>query len=658
AALVEVEYETLPAVSTIEAAVADGAPLVWDEAPGNVCFDWEIGDREATDEAFRTAAHTVSLELVNQRIVPSAIEPRAVNADYNPGTGEYTLYKNSQNPHVDRLILCAYVFAMPEHKMRVVAPDIGGGFGSKIPQYPEDVICLWAAARVERPVKWTSDRSEAFLTDAHGRDHVTKVELALDAEGRFLALRSRTRANLGAYLSLFGTATPTYLHGPVFAGAYTTPAIWVNVKGIFTHTNVVDAERGAGRPEATYQIERIVDAAAWELGMDPVEIRRKNFIRDFPYQTPVALNYDSGDYDATLDIALAESEWDTFEERRAEAAARGKLRGIGISTFTEACGVAPSRIAGALGARAGLYEAGQVRLHPTGSATVFTGSNSHGQGHETTFAQIVSDYLGIPFDQVEIVHGDTGQIPFGMGTYGSRSLAVGGSAIVKAMDKVIAKGKKIAAHLLEAAEADLEFADGSFTVAGTDRSKTIAEVAFAAYVPHDYPIEEVEPGLDEIAFYDPTNWTFPAGCHIVEVEIDPETGKVELARVTTADDVGRVINPMIVAGQLHGGLAHGLGQALLEHARFDEDGTPLGDSYMTYALPRAADLPRFDTHEHNTPTEVNPLGAKGVGEVGAIGVPPAVVNAVVDALRQHGVRHLDMPLTSEKVWRAIHQPRA
>lgn len=658
AALVDVAYEPLPAVPTLEAATADGAPLVWDEAAGNLCFDWEIGDREATDAALGTAAHVVSLNLVNQRIVPNAIEPRAVNADYDAGTGKYTLYKNSQNPHVDRLILCAYVFAMPEHKLRVIAPDIGGGFGSKIPQYPEDVICLWAAAKVKRPVKWTSDRSEAFLTDAHGRDHVSTVELALDEDGRFLALRSQTHANLGAYLSLFGTATPTYLHGPVFAGAYTTPAIWVSVKGVFTHTNVVDAERGAGRPEATYQIERIVDVAARELGMDPVELRRKNFIRDFPYQTPVALCYDSGDYDATLELALEESGWHAFEERRAEAARRGKLRGIGISTFVEACGVAPSRIAGALGARAGLYEAGQVRFHPTGSVTVFTGSHSHGQGHETTFAQIVSEYLGVPFDQVEIVHGDTGEIPFGMGTYGSRSLAVGGSAIVKAMDKVIAKGKKIAAHLLEAAEQDVEFSHGSFTVAGTDRAKTIGEIAFAAYVPHDYPLEEVEPGLDEIAFYDPINWTFPAGCHVAEVEIDPDTGEVELVRVTTADDVGRVINPMIVAGQVHGGLAHGIGQALLEHARYDAEGTPLHGSFMTYALPRAADLPRFDVHHHNVPTEVNPLGAKGVGEVGAIAVPPAVVNAVVDALREHGVRHLDMPLTSEKVWRAIHPARA
>lgn len=660
AALVHVEYEALPAVASIDDATADGAQAVWDEAPDNLCFDWEFGDEAVTAEAFEKADHVVSLDLVNQRIAPNAIEPRAVNADYNPGTGEYTLYKTSQNPHVDRLILCAFVFQMPEHKLRVIGPDVGGGFGSKIPEYPEDVICMWAAGKLGRPIKWTADRSESFMTDTHGRDHKTRVELALDSEGHFLGLRSHTHANLGAYLSLFGTVTPTYLHGPVFAGAYKTPAIYVNVKGVFTHSAPLDAERGAGRPEATYQIERIVDVAADELGIDPAELRRRNLIGldDFPYQTPVALQYDIGDYEATLDLALEHAGYTTFEERRSEARTRGKLRGIGISTFVEACGIAPSAVVGALGGRAGLYETGHVRVHPTGSVTVYTGTQSHGQGHETTFAQIVSDYLGVPFDNVEVVHGDTGQIAFGMGTYGSRSLAVGGAAIVKAMDKIIEKGRKIAAHQLEAAVEDIEFKDGAFTVSGTDRSKSFGEVAFAAYVPHDYPIEEVEPGLDEVAFYDPTNWTYPAGTHVAEVEIDPETGVVDLVNVTGADDLGRIINPNIVAGQLHGGLAHGIGQALLEHCQYDQNGQLLTGSFMNYTMPRAADLPFFNTVHNTTLCTHNPLGVKGVGEVGAIGVPPAVINAVVDALSHLGVKHIDMPATSERVWNVIRNASA
>lgn len=653
AAQVQVGYSRLPAAGNLKVAIRDGAPLVWDEAPGNICFDWEIGDKAATDAAFDNAAHVASLELVNQRKAPNAIEPRAANASYDPSSDSYTLYKTSQNPHVDRLILCAFVFQIPEHKLRVVSPDVGGGFGSKIAEYPEDVICLWASKRVGRPVKWTAERTESFMTDTHGRDHVSKVELALDSEGRFLGLRSQSYANLGAYLSLFGTVTPTYLHGPLFAGCYTTPAIWVNVKGVFTHTAPTDAERGAGRPETTFQIERIVDVAAREMGIDRAEIRRKNFIREFPYQTPVALQYDSGDYDSTLDLALEKSKWASFDARREESRRRGKLRGIGMSTFVEACGIAPSAVVGALGGRAGLYEMGHVRVHPTGSVTVYTGTHSHGQGHDTTFAQVVSDYLGVPFENVQLVHGDTKEVGFGMGTYGSRSLAVGGTAIVKAMDKVIAKGKRIAAHMLEAAEADIEFKGGNYTVVGTDRSKSFGEVAFAAYVPHDYPIETVEPGLDETAFFDPTNWTYPAGCHIVEVEVDPDTGKVDLISVTCSDDVGTIINPMIVAGQIHGGLVHGIGQALLEHVRYDDDGQLVDGSFMTYTFPRASDVPQFNVHHHTTPSTVNPLGVKGVGEVGAIAVPPAVINAVVDALSEYGVKHIDMPATPETVWRSM-----
>ncbi|MFQ5747181.1 MAG: xanthine dehydrogenase family protein molybdopterin-binding subunit [Gemmatimonadota bacterium] len=658
AALVELEVEDLPVVASLSAALAPDAPLVHDEAPGNLCFDWELGDDAATNEAFAGAAHVTSLDLVNNRCIPNAIEPRAAIAEFEPATGQYTLYTTTQNPHVIRLLMGAFVLQIPEHKLRVVAPDVGGGFGSKIFHYPEEAILTWAAGKLARPVKWTAERSESFQSDAHGRDHETHAELALDAEGRFLGLRVRTAANLGAYLSTFGPSVPTYLYATLLAGCYATPAIHCAVRGVFTNTVPVDAYRGAGRPEAAFVLERLVDTAAREMGLDRAEIRRRNFIREFPYATPVALEYDSGDYEATLDMALEAADWAGFEARREEAAARGKLRGIGLSTFVEACGIAPSAVAGALGARAGLYEAAQVRVHPTGSVTVFTGSHSHGQGHETTFAQIVSDLLGVPFEQVEVVHGDTQQVPFGMGTYGSRSLAVGGSAIVRALEKIIAKGTRIAAHLLEASEADVGFADGRFTVKGTDRSKTIGEVAMAAYVPHDYPIDELEPGLEEGAFYDPKNFTYPAGAHVVEVEVDPETGVVEVVGVTVADDVGRVVNPMIVAGQMHGGLAQGIGQALLEGCRYDEAGQLLTGSYLGYAMPRAADFPSFSTGNHVTPCEHNPLGVKGCGEVGAIGVPPAVINAVVDAVAHLGIRHIDMPATPERVWRALREARA
>ena len=562
AALVDVSYEGLPVVVSSQQAVAEGAPLVWDEAAGNVCFDWELGDKAATEAAFEGAPHVVSLDIVQNRLIPNAIEPRVAIGDYEAARDAYTLYTTTQNPHVIRLLMGAFVLHIPEHKLRVVSHDVGGGFGSKIFHYPEEVIAMWSSIKIGRPVKWTAERSESFMSDAHGRDHVTRAELALDDEGRFLGLRVHTLANLGAYLSTFGAAVPTWMYAPVFSGCYSTPAIYSEVKGIFTNTVPVDAVRGAGRPEASFMLERLVDVAARKLGIDPVEIRRKNFIRpdQFPYQTPVALEYDIGDYEGTLDLVLDLSDWAGFEARKEESSAKGKLRGIGLSTFVEACGAAPSAVAGALGARAGLYEVGQVRMHPTGSVTVFTGSHSHGQGHETAFAQLVAESLGVAFDQVEVVHGDTGEIPFGMGTYGSRSLAVGGSAIHKAAEKIVTKGMKIAAHLMEADEADVLFADGTFTVAGTDKSVGIGDVAFAAYVPHNYP-EGLEPGLDETAFYDPGNFTYPAGAHVAEVEIDPETGVVDLVAISCADDVGRIINPMIVEGQLHGGLAHGIGQA-------------------------------------------------------------------------------------------------
>ena len=657
AALIDIDYQELPAVASLAAARADGAPLVWDEADGNLCYDWEVGDRAAAEEAIAGAAHTVSIDVVNQRLVPNAIEPRAAIGSFDPTTDVYTLYTTSQNPHLIRLLLGAFVLGLPEHKLRIVAPDVGGGFGSKIPHYAEEAIITWTAGRLGRPVKWTSDRSEAFVSDTQGRDHISTATLGLDEDGKFVGLKVSTQANLGAYLSTFATCVPTYLYGILFAGPYTTPAIYCEVEGVFTNTVPVDALRGAGRPEATYLLERLVDKAAAATGIDRVDIRRRNFIREFPYQTPVALQYDQGDYDATLDLALEASDWDGFEARRSEAAGRGKLRGIGISTFIEACGIAPSAVVGSLGARAGLYEVGSVRVHPTGSVSVFTGTHSHGQGHETTFAQIVAETLGVDFEAVDVVHGDTNAIPFGMGTYGSRSLAVGGTAIYNAVQKVIAKGKKIAAHLLEASEEDIEFADGNFTVAGTDRSKSIGEVALTAYVPHNYP-EGLEPGLEETAFYDPLNFTFPAGTHVAEVEVDPETGVVELVAVTGADDVGRIINPMIVNGQLHGGLAHGIGQALLEHCEYDAEGQLVTGSYMNYTMPRAGDLPNFNINHNTTHCTHNPLGVKGVGEVGSIGVPPAVINAVVDALSPLGVTHIEMPATSERVWQAIQAAQA
>ena len=653
AEMIELDLEDLPAVVSMPKAHEAQVP-VHDEAPDNVCYDWELGDGEGVTAAFANAAHVTTLEFTNNRLVPNPMEPRCAIGEYDENDEHHTLYTTSQNPHVIRLLMGAFVLSIPEHKLRVYAPDVGGGFGSKIYHYAEEAFVTWAARELRRPVKWTSDRSEAFMSDAHGRDHVTKAELAMDAEGKFLGLRVDTFANMGAYLSTFAPCIPTWLHATLLAGQYTTPVVHCRVRAMFTNTVPVDAYRGAGRPEATYLLERIINKAAQEMGIDQCELRRRNFIRTFPYDTPVALQYDTGDYDATLNKVLDMAGYDDFPRRRAEAAGRGKLRGLGLSCYIEACGIAPSSLVGALGARAGLYEAATIRVNPTGSVSVFTGSHSHGQGHETTFAQVVSDALGIPYESVEIVHGDTDKVPFGMGTYGSRSLAVGGSAIMKAVDKVVAKGKKIAAHLLEASESDIVFEDGQYKVAGTDKAKAFAEISLAAYVPHQYPIEELEPGLEETAFYDPKNFTFPAGSYLCEVEVDPETGKVEIVGMWAADDFGNVVNPMIVEGQVHGGLAQGIGQALLENCVYDEFGQLVSGSYMDYAMPLAVDLPSFDVETvEGTPCTHNPLGVKGCGEAGAIGSPPAVVNAVVDALKDYGVDHIEMPVTPLRVWQTI-----
>ncbi|MRD46479.1 molybdopterin-dependent oxidoreductase [Caenimonas koreensis DSM 17982] len=649
---VEVDYGVLPAV--VDVVDAKGATALHDAAPDNHCYKWALGDKAAVDAVFASAAHVTKISLTNNRLIPNAMEPRAAIGSFSRANDEYTLYVSNQNPHVERLLMTAFVLGLPEHKVRVIAPDVGGGFGSKIFLYAEDVALTWAAKQLNCAIKWTADRSESFLTDAHGRDHASTAEMAMDKDGKFLAMRVHTDANLGAYLSTFSTAVPTILYATLLAGQYTTPMIHVEVDAWFTNTAPVDAYRGAGRPEATYLLERLVSRCAWDLGLGQDTIRERNFIKNFPYQTPVALQYDVGDYQAAMDKARDLADVAGFAARRAASEAKGLRRGLGYSSYIEACGIAPSNIAGALGARAGLFECGEIRVHPTGSVTVFTGSHSHGQGHETTFAQVVAARLGIPVENVDVVHGDTGRVPFGMGTYGSRSISVGGAAIMKALDKIESKAKKIAAHLMEAGDADIEFKNGEFTVKGTDKKIPFGQVALTAYVPHNYPLDKLEPGLNETAFYDPVNFTFPAGTYICEVEVDPQTGVVRIDRFSAVDDFGTIINPMIVEGQVHGGLVQGIGQAMMENCVYDkESGQLLTGSMMDYALPRADDLPQFKLGTVCTPCTHNPLGTKGCGEAGAIGSPPAVINAVLDALHPLGVTELDMPASPSRVWEAI-----
>ena len=654
---VQVDYDVLPAVVDVRDAAT--GPQLHDAAPNNKCYKWVLGDKGNVDAAFANAHHVTKLDLINNRLVPNAMEPRVAIGNYSRATEEYVLYVSNQNPHVERLLMTAFVLGLPEHKVRVIAPDVGGGFGSKIYLYAEDVALTWAAKEVNRSIKWTCERSESFLTDAHGRDHVSHAEMAMDKDGKFLGMRVHTHANLGAYLSTFSTAVPTILYATLLAGQYTCPQIYVEVDSWFTNTAPVDAYRGAGRPEATYLLERLVSRCGWEMGLSQDEIRKRNFINSWPYQTPVALQYDTGDYRGCMDKAQDMADVAGFPGRKAASAARGLLRGIGYSSYIEACGIAPSNIAGALGARAGLFECGEIRVHPTGSVTVFTGSHSHGQGHETTFAQVVAARLGVAVDAVDVVHGDTGRVPFGMGTYGSRSISVGGAAIMKALDKIETKAKKIAAHLMESSDADVEFANGEFTVKGTDKKVTFGQVALTAYVPHNYPLDKLEPGLNETAFYDPTNFTFPAGTYICEVAIDPATGVTRVETFTAVDDFGTLINPMIVEGQVHGGLVQGIGQALMENCVYDrETGQLLTGSFMDYAMPRADDFPEFKIGNICTPCTHNPLGTKGCGEAGAIGSPPAVINAVLDALHGLGVKEFDMPASPHRVWEAIQAAKA
>ena len=647
---VKVDYSELKAVTAAVDALKPDAPQLHPEADGNLIYDWEIGNAKETDAAIAGAAHVTTMHIVNNRLVPNAMEPRAALGHYDKAEDHYTCWTTSQNPHVARLVMSAFYNVAPENKLRVIAPDVGGGFGSKIFIYPEEIVCLWASKRTGVPVKWVADRTESFLTDAHGRDHVTEVKLGFDKDNRMIGLKVDTIANFGAYMSLFSSSVPTYLYATLLSGQYNIPAIHANVRAVYTNTAPVDAYRGAGRPEATYLVERTVETAARELGVSPAELRRKNFIRQFPHQTPVIMNYDAGDYEASLDAAMKAADYAGFEARRAEAKKRGKLRGIGMSNYIEACGIAPSAAVGSLGAGVGLWESAEVRVNAVGTIEILTGSHSHGQGHETTFAQLAADRFGVPIDSVSVVHGDTDKVQMGMGTYGSRSGAVGMSAIVKALDKVEKKAKKIAAHLMEADEGDIVIEDGACKVAGTDKSVPWFQVALAAYTAHNLP-GGMEPGLKEGAFYDPSNFTFPAGCYICEVEVDPETGVTQIVQFVAADDFGNIINPMIVEGQVHGGIAQGVGQALLEGAVYDAaSGQLVTASYMDYTMPRADDLPSFKVSTSNTPCPSNPLGIKGCGEAGAIGSPPAVINAITDAI---GNNDLTMPATPQTVWAAI-----
>jgi carbon-monoxide dehydrogenase large subunit len=649
---VKVDYAVLPAVADLAAAQKSGTAQIHEVAPNNTIYQWHIGNPKGAEAAFRSARHVTKLDIINNRLVPNPMEPRAALAEYDAGSDQLTLWNTSQNPHVARLVIAAFVGMAPEHKLRVIAPDVGGGFGSKIFIYPEEVVALWAARRVGHPVKWTSDRSESFLADAHGRDHITHAEMAFDADGKILGLRAKTIANIGGYMSTFSSAIPTYMYATLLSGQYAIPQIYCEVDAVYTNTVPVDAYRGAGRPEASFVVERLIEIGARELGQDPADLRRKNFVRAFPHQTPVIMAYDAGDYDASLKKAMELADYKGFSKRKREAARRGKLRGIGMSAYIEACGIAPSQAVGSLGGGVGLWESAEVRVNPTGSVEILTGSHSHGQGHETTFAQLVSDRLGLPIENISIVHGDTDKVQFGMGTYGSRSGPVGMSAIVKALDKIEAKAKKVAGFVLEAAEGDIEFKDGKFTVAGTDKSAAWGDIALNAYIAHKFTGQQLEPGLKESAFYDPTNFTFPSGVHICEVEVDPETGNTDIVAWSAVDDFGVVINPMIVEGQVHGGIAQGVGQALCENAHYDKDGQLVTGSFMDYAMPRADYFPTIKVDTTMTKCPSNPLGIKGCGEAGAIAAPAAVINAITDAI---GTEAVAMPATPPTVWAALQR---
>ena len=655
--LIEVDYEPLPVSMGARATTEYRAQQLHDEIPNNTAYTWALGDEDGMRRAFAEAAHVVELDLINQRLIPNAMEPRACMAEWDNATEEMTVWTTSQNPHPIRLLLSGFTLGIPENKLRVISPDVGGGFGSKIFHYPEEIIVPWVARAINRPVKWVATRSESFMTDSQGRDHVTNVRMAMDATGTITGLHVQTWADQGAYLSTFAPLIPTALSITLFSGLYKIPGIWGEMKGTLTNTVPVDAYRGAGRPEASYLLERIVEKGAQKMGMDPIAFRRHNLIPadEFPYQTPVAFQYDSGNYQGLFDKLEEISGYGDLRAEQEAKRAEGKLWGVGVSGCIEASGPAPSAVAGSLGSAVGFWESGTVRVHPTGKVTVLTGSHAHGQGHETTFAQIVGDELNIPLEDIEVVHGDTGRVPFGMGTYGSRSAAVGGSALVRSATRVREKMTKIAAHQMESRPEDVYFDDetGNIRVRGaTDDGMSFFEVALAAYTAHDLP-PDIEPGLDETAFFDPSNFTFPNSAHIAVVSIDRETGEVTLEKYFGVDDVGNVINPLIVDGQLVGGVAQGVGQALWEHGIYGDDGQLLTGSMMDYAMPRADRFPHIETGRIETPSPTNPLGVKGAGEMGTIAGTVTVANAVVDALSPLGVDHVEMPFTAERIWQTI-----
>jgi len=645
AELIQVDYDVLPAVADTARAAEPGAPLVWDNIPNNLCFDWESGDRKATEAAFANAKHVIELNLINNRLVANSMEPRGALGAYDSAEDRFTLYTSTQGSHAIRRLLAASVFRFAEHRIRVVTPDVGGGFGMKLFLYPEHGLVLYAARKLGRPVKWIGERGESFLSDAQGRDNVTRARLALDADLNFLAVDVETTANLGAYLSNFGTFIPTMAGTAMLAGVYRTPAAVVRVKGVYTNTVPVDAYRGAGRPEANYALERLVDHAARKLGIAPAELRRRNFIppEAMPFKTVLGMTYDSGEFAKNLADALKQADAAGFAARKAQSAARGKLRGFGLSTYIEQCG-------------GGFDEMAEIRFDSGGAVTVIVGSQSSCQGHQTAYAQLVADGLGVPFDQVRVHQGDTDVVGFGRGTGGSRSLPVAGNALSIAIQRIVDKGKKIAAHRLEAAEADIEFADGEYVIAGTDKRVSMIEVAQAAHNPLLLPAG-FEPGFDEKAHYLPAAHTFPNGCHICEVEIDPDTGVTAVLRYVVVDDFGNVVNPMLLAGQIHGGVIQGIGQALIEGCVYDDGGQLVTGSFMDYAMPHADDVPSVEFSYNVVPCRTNPLGVKGAGEAGAIGAPPAVINAVVDALAGLGVETIEMPATPHNIWRAIQQAR-
>lgn len=655
ASLVEVEVEPLPAVVNQEKAMQPGAPQIHDGVPNNVAFHWKVSSGDV-GRAFQEADVVIRQRMVNHRLIPNAMEPRSCVAAYNRGSGDLTIWMTSQNPHIHRVLLSG-ILGIPEHRLRIIAPEVGGGFGSKIPCYADEAVVAFCAMQTGHPVKWGEDRRENYLATAHGRDHIVDLEVAAKKDGTITAIRGTCYANLGAYLSTAAPGVPTILHGLMMCGPYTIPNIDYEVYGIFTNTTPVDAYRGAGRPEATYYVERLVDMVARKLNMDPVEVRRKNFIpKDkFPYTVATGITYDSGDYEASLETLLRIIDYPNFRKEQEKAWKEGRYLGIGFSTYVEICGLGPSQVAGAVGFQGALWESALVRVHPTGKVTVLTGASPHGQGEETTFAQIVSEELGIPIEDIEVLHGDTEMIPMGWGTYGSRTTAVGGAALFVACRRIVEKGKKLAAHLLEASEQDILFEGGRFFVKGApDRAKTIQEVALQAYLAWNLPAG-FEPALEATAFYDPPNFTYPFGAHACIVEVDPETGTVKIQRYVAVDDCGRVVNPLIVDGQVHGGLAQGIGQALYEYAYYDDFGQLLTGSMSDYAVPKASQLPPFETARTETPSPHHPLGLKGVGETGTIASTPAVANAVVDALQPLGIHHIDIPLTPPRVLAAIRQ---